>query len=196
MIYIDDITPEMVEEYKIKEALIAKEIEDQIQEEITPVEITEENLHSARFANDERDVIEVLIGDNDEYEAIAVIVDPEEELFQQLMKITNLDDIELETLETIQREAEAIQNLHVELIENNIATPPADVDVSENILKGFLNELIGDEESSDDDLFKVKLLAFEMQKIIDAPVEIKESIRAASTQFEVFTIIKNYGDSL
>jgi hypothetical protein len=164
--------------------------------------ITKENFVDAIFANDERSIIECLIG-NEEiggFDAISINVDENDNLFKELMQVVTLDDVEKSTLIRIEDTNKAIQDYHIALIEEGKAVSPqveeeeptAYVsDILHNIIYGNCNGKVDEEQ-----LFIVKIQAFELPDIMDAPTEIKESIRTAPSLFEVIKITKEYLDSL
>ena len=160
--------------------------------------ITKENFAQANFANDERSVIECLIqdGPENEYIPLSIEVDENNELFKELMALTTLDEIEKTTLQLIQDQRDAIEAYHIQLIEEGKAQGKAEKAYDDDSYTQVLKAVVGAEPTNPDHLFKTKLEAFEIEQIIDAPVEIKEAIRTTETQFDVIKTVKEYLDSL
>lgn len=160
--------------------------------------ITAENFFKATFVNNERDVIEVLVNGEaeNEFTAIAVEVDEDNSLFQQLMAITNLDSIEKATLDWIEYERQAIEAFHVQLIKDGKVDTYVDRDIENEAFGEVLRGVLGLDEVNEEHLFRIKLQIFENQEIIDAPTDVKENIRTAETVYDVIKTAREYLDSL
>lgn len=160
--------------------------------------ITTENYETAYFSDNERTFIEVLLKTETEgeYEPLTLEIDEDSEELKDLLNIVTLDDIEKNTLDKIKDERAGIEAFHIWLIESGKAILPNNGTLDDNAISELIRETVGLKESSEEDLFKIKLLAFELEQIVDAPTEIKEDIRNATSQFEVLSILKTYADSL
>jgi DNA-binding protein YbaB len=160
--------------------------------------ITEENFFKATFTNNERDLIEVLVhGEGeDELVSIAVEVDEDSELFQELMEVTNLDAIEKATLDWIEYERQAIEAFHIQLIKDGKVDSYVDRDIENEAFGEVLRGVLGLDEVNEEHLFRIKLQIFENQEIIDAPTDVKENIRTAETVYDVIRIAREYLDNL
>jgi hypothetical protein len=159
--------------------------------------ITKENFVDAYFGDNERSVIECLIGNEEVggFDAITMTVDEDDELFKELMQVVTLDEVEKNTLIRIEDMTKAIEDYHIALIEEGKAKPPVESDEELVAVADILNDIIYD-NADEQQLFTIKLQAFEIQDIIDAPTEVKENIRTAESIFEVIRITKEYLDSL
>lgn len=153
---------------------------------------TKENILSVIFGNNERNIISIRYkGEDGQIYPYFIAASPEDKQFQKLLEMYTLDEIETFTLEHMNEQLESLKQYHIQLIESGEATPKTQ-DSTEN--PGFINLetalnffLLQDELGEDEKeiLFKLKLIAFEMEMVENASAEDKEVIRTAATPFEL-----------
>jgi hypothetical protein len=151
---------------------------------------TTDTFIRAFFTDDKKNTIMVMSKKEDEtVHSQRIPVNPDFLDFQELLKLTTIDDIEKEseTEATIARKA--FENYHKQLIDNNIITPAS----KENISEDLFNFILKYDETNDKHkelLFELKLLSFDNENIEDAESEVKEAIRTAITPMELLNILR------
>lgn len=150
---------------------------------------TADTFIRAFFTDDKKNTIMVMSKKEDEtVHSQRIPVNPDFLDFQELLKLTTIDDIEKEseTEATIARKA--FENYHKQLIDNNIITPAS----KENISEDLFNFILKYDETNDKHkelLFELKLLSFDNENVEDGESEIKESIRTATTPMQLLNIL-------
>jgi hypothetical protein len=159
---------------------------------------TKENTYRAYFYTPERDQIEVLVKDNENPKKlipVSVDVDPEDRMFERLLSIFTLDQIEEMTKLESEARQEALTQFHVDLIESGRAAAKLaseeDAEINyEEIVNMFIKY---DPEKMEEEFFKMKISVFEIPEISHSKdTKFKENIRLAKTPFELVTLLKTF----
>lgn len=150
---------------------------------------TRKNIFSARFVNDERTDIEVLLKNNKTktLDVYLVDTDPNDTEFQNLLKVYSLDDIEKDTAEFIEAITKADEEFKIAMIEQGRL---ADSEVQPFNANDLLSLLFDFKAEDADKLFELKLAAFDLDIVNNADTDTKELIRKAETPLELLEIIQ------
>lgn len=124
-----------------------------------------------------------------------VSVSERDNMFKHLMTLTNLDQIEKNTVEYGKQQTAFIKEYYKNVIEQGYKDRTQGRDgalVYEDILN-FIFKF--DPEKDDEILFDLKLGIFDMEEITmeESQTELKESIRIAKTPMELFYILADSG---
>lgn len=154
-------------------------------------------LYSARFTNNQRTTIMVQWQSHKTgaLRETHVSVSERDNMFKHLMTLTNLDQIEKNTVEYGKQQTAFIKEYYKNVIEQGYKDRTQGRDgalVYEDILN-FIFKF--DPEKDDEILFDLKLGIFDMEEITmeESQTELKESIRIAKTPMELFYILADSG---
>lgn len=143
-----------------------------------------ENFVNARFTNEEKNAIEVIYLEGDQNIAYNVEVNPEDPTFQLLMSFTNLDDIDQFTKDMNEATAAAIQDFILNNTTSITTEAPARISGFE-----FTFRFDPTNEAMVEELFLLKLEAFDYEEVMNSSNEAKDAIRNAQTPIELISII-------
>lgn len=161
---------------------------------------TRKNIFSARFVNDKRTDIEVLLKNNKTktLDVYLVDTDPNDIEFQNLLKVYSLDDIEKDTAEFIEATTKADEEFRLNMIkQGRLEEEPSDnkirLTLEESI--GFFVDYKSDKKITklnmtyEELLFNIKIHLFDLSEVENADDTFKESIRTADTPLGLLNII-------
>ena len=164
--------------------------------------ITKDNFIEARYIDSERINIEVLLKDGKK--AIPHIIEhnPDHPTFQELMKVTSIEDIHDTTTNFIKESRKSFKKMVLNIAKadgmlkskTNTITKEIEVEVekpiSELIDTIFLEDIRYDNEQYKEEIFKTKLKAFEYHFIkISKNRELKAKLRKAETYLDIICIV-------
>jgi len=154
-------------------------------------------LYSARFTNNQRSTILVQWQSHKTgaLRETHVSVSERDNMFKHLMTLTNLDQIEKNTVEYGKQQTAFIKEYYKNVVERGYKNRTQTIDgafVYEDILN-FIFKF--DPEKNDEILFDLKLGIFDMEEITmdDSQTELKESIRTAKTPIELIYLLAESG---
>ena len=162
---------------------------------------TRKNIFSARFVNDERTDIEVLLKNNKTktLDVYLVDTDPNDTEFQDLLKVYSLDNIEKDTVEFIEATVKADEEFKLAMIQQGrLEEEPASDDKIrlslEQSVDFFVNYKSGEKvtESNmtqEELLFYMKISLFDLPEVENIDDTFKELVRNAKTPLELLNII-------
>ena len=159
------------------------------------IQITENNLQSAIFLNDDGTLIQVICTDETgANNTITVRTDPNDHLFQQLMMTCSVDQINAWSDEFYDKQREDIEKYQKSLIENAKvsyirATGPED---NARIISEISTMLFQYDENNMDHvekLFNLKLEMFELEAVENATDAERESLREAVDPMTAINIL-------
>ena len=159
------------------------------------IQITEANLVSAVFMDDEGSLIQaVVLGEDGSNNSLIIRTDPEDYLFQQLMLVCSVDQINEWSDEFYAIQRQDIENYQLRLIEAGDvsymrATGAEDNArlMSEVATMLFQYDVINTEHI--EKLFNLKLEMFELAAVTNATDEQRESLREAETPMAAIHIL-------
>lgn len=159
------------------------------------IQITENNLQSAIFLNDDGTLIQVICTDETgTNNTLMVRTDPNDSLFQQLMMTCSVDQINAWSDEFYDKQREDVEKYQQSLIENAKvsyirATGPED---NARIISEISAMLFQYDENNMDHvekLFNLKLEMFELEDVENATDTERESLREAVDPMTAINIL-------
>jgi hypothetical protein len=160
--------------------------------------ITKDNFIEARYIDSERINIEVLLKDGKK--AIPHIIEhnPDHPTFQELMKVTSIEDIHDTTTNFIKESRKSFKKMVLNIakadgmLKQNVVTKEVQIEksLSELIDTIFLEDIRYDNEQYKEEIFKTKLKAFEYHFIKNSKNrELKAKLRKAETYLDIICIV-------
>ena len=160
--------------------------------------ITKDNFIEARYIDSERINIEVLLKDGKK--AIPHIIEhnPDHPTFQELMKVTSIEDIHDTTTNFIKESRKSFKKMVLNIakadgmLKQNVVTKEVQIEksLSELIDTIFLEDIRHDNEQYKEEIFKTKLKAFEYHFIKNSKNrELKAKLRKAETYLDIICIV-------
>ena len=155
-------------------------------------------LYSARFTNNNRSTIlvEWQSHKTGALRETHVSVSERDGMFKHLMTLTNLDQIEKNTVEFGKQQKEFIKEYYKQVIEAEIEKSKTEARGGEIVYDDLIKFVFKYNPEKDDEvLFDLKLAIFDMDEITldSSQNELKESIRTAKTPFELICILAESG---
>ena len=146
---------------------------------------TKENVITARFIDEDRKNIEILLKDGDITRPYIIEADEDNSDYQKLLKIISLDDLHEQTHNINKAESEAFKEFAL-----GIAKEGGLIQQEENLEKTkmypTLVEAIFNRDEDEDDLFALKLALFEVEEIRESKnTKLKTKLRKAKSKIEV-----------
>ena len=146
---------------------------------------TKENVITARFIDEDRKNIEILLKDGDITRPYIIEADEDNSDYQKLLKIISLDDLHEQTHNINKAESEAFKEFAL-----GIAKEGGLIQQEENLAKTkmypTLVEAIFNRDEDEDDLFALKLALFEVEEIRESKnTKLKTKLRKAKSKIEV-----------
>ena len=170
------------------------------------MKITKENFRTARFTDNERTTIEVMLSMPEnpagEVTAFYLQVDETHPDFQDLMKVTSIPNIHTYTDGWIKDTREQFKKEVFDIAKREGIIKTGDVEVKEIEVKESLDSLIKrifveeiDYENEDikEQMFRAKLAAFELPHVKSSTdKDLKTKLRKAETIKEVFKVLSHF----
>lgn len=159
------------------------------------IQITEANLVSAVFMDDEGTLIQaVVLGENGANNSLIIKTDPEDYLFQQLMLICSVDQINEWSDEFYELQKQDIENYQLRLIESGAVSYMRATGADDNArlmseVATMLFEYDPINTEHIEKLFNLKLEMFELDAVTNATDEQRESLREAETPMDAIHIL-------
>lgn len=162
-------------------------------------EFNKENIVTLFFNSDEREHITVIYRDENDKDCVYNLrVRSADKDFQYLLTLYTMEEIEQKTVDHISGLWQAQKQMQKELIEAGevsieSAQSQSDESIRDKIFEASV--LTADEIQTgelDEILFEVKLQLFDLPEVIDAPVEVKENIRMATSIPEAMHYLYEY----
>ncbi len=147
--------------------------------------ITKKNYVVAKFIDEDRKNIEILLKDGDITRPHIIEADEDNSDYQKLLKIISLDDLHEQTHNINKAESEAFKEFAL-----GIAKEGGLIQQEENLEKTkmypTLVEAIFNRDEDEDDIFALKLAIFEVEKIRESKnTKLKTKLRKAKSKIEV-----------
>ena len=147
--------------------------------------ITKKNYVVAKFIDEDRKNIEILLKDGDITRPHIIEADEDNSDYQKLLKIISLDDLHEQTHNINKAESEAFKEFAL-----GIAKEGGLIQQEENLEKTkmypTLVEAIFNRDEDEDDLFALKLALFEVEEIRESKnTKLKTKLRKAKSKIEV-----------
>lgn len=158
----------------------------------------EHTLKTARFGNNVKNVIIAEWIDNKDNTIVRpshIAVDADDEQFKTLLTVTNLDEIEKNTIEYGKKEAERIKNMFKEIQSQTVVDNNQNDDsrVNEDLIE-FVCKYNEEQDEHSEALFELKLAIFDLDEIANSTEDtLKESVRVAKTPFELICVLAESG---
>ena len=158
----------------------------------------EHTLKTARFGNNSRNIIIAEWMDNKDNTIIRpshIAVDADDEQFKTLLTVTNLDEIEKNSIEYGKKEAERIKNIFKEIQSQTVVNDIQNdgTRTTEDLIK-FICKYNEDIDDHSEALFELKLAIFDLDEITKSSEDtLKESLRVAKTPFELICVLAESG---
>ena len=159
------------------------------------IQITEANLIEAIFMNDEGTLIQVIcLGEDGQNHSLIVKTNPDDTLFQQLMLITSVDQINAWSDDYYARQREDIENYQQRLIDEGgvsyiRATGPEDNAKLMSEISTMLFQYDETNMEHVEKLFNLKLEMFELEAVENATDTERESLREAADPMTAINIL-------
>lgn len=159
------------------------------------IQITEANLIEAIFMNDEGTLIQVIcLGEDGQNHSLIVQTNPDDTLFQQLMLITSVDQINAWSDDYYARQREDIENYQQRLIDEGSvsyirATGPEDNARLMSEISTMLFQYDATNMEHVEKLFNLKLEMFELEAVENATDAERESLREAADPMTAINIL-------
>lgn len=159
------------------------------------IQITEANLISAVFMNDEGTLIQaVVLGDNGVSNSLIIRTDPDDYLFQQLMLVASVDQINEWSDEFYALQREDIENYQRRLIEAGEISYMRSTGAEDNarLMAEVATMLFQYDEANMEHiekLFNLKLEMFELEAVENATDAERENLREAETPMDAIHIL-------
>jgi hypothetical protein len=147
--------------------------------------ITKKNYVVAKFIDEDRKNIEILLKDGDITRPHIIEADEDNSDYQDLLKIISLDDLHEQTHNINKAESEAFKEFAL-----GIAKESGLVQQEESLEKvktyPTLVEAMFNNDDNEDDVFALKLALFEVEKIRESKnTALKTKLRKAKSKIEV-----------
>ena len=147
--------------------------------------ITKKNYVVAKFIDEDRKNIEILLKDGDITRPHIIEADEDNSDYQDLLKIISLDDLHEQTHNINKAESEAFKEFAL-----GIAKEGGLIQQEENLEKTkmypTLVEVMFNNDDNEDDVFALKLALFEVEKIRESKnTALKTKLRKAKSKIEV-----------
>ena len=147
--------------------------------------ITKKNYVVAKFIDEDRKNIEILLKDGDITRPYIIEANEDNPDYQDLLKIISLDDLHEQTHNINKAESEAFKEFAL-----GIAKESGLIQQEENLEKVKLYpafiEAIFEDGDNEDDVFALKLALFEVEKIKESKnTKLKTKLRKAKSKIEV-----------
>jgi len=153
------------------------------------MEFNKDNIVSAAFSGNERNVVEVVYtGDDGVNRPYYIEVNPEDVQFQQLLEIVTIDDIEAQTTDRVRGYEDVLSKLFTKYGQNTEAQEDDYSDLVDKISALFMDYDPNNDKHSEI-LFGLKINAFEDERISEASDDNKELVRLAETPLELAAVI-------
>lgn len=153
------------------------------------MEFNKDNIVSAAFSGNERNVVEVVYTGNDGVNRPYYIeVNPEDVQFQQLLEVVTIDDIEAQTIDRVRGYEDVLSRLFTKYGQNTEAQEDDYSDLVDKISALFMDYDPNNDKHSEI-LFGLKINAFEDERISEASDDNKELVRLAETPLELAAVI-------
>lgn len=155
------------------------------------------DIVNAYFLNDKRQVVRVIhLTDDGQTVQYIVPTDPNNKDYKALLKVYSIDKIEKNTIEYAERINEGVKQI---LIEANVPTKEESLErTSEEIAYDLMLFLFSPEKIDpnanidiEEIIFNMKLLAFDMNQILDADDQLKEKIRKETNILKLIRLIED-----
>ena len=170
------------------------------------MKITKENFRTARFTDNERTTIEVMLSMPEnpagEVTAFYLQVDETHPDFQDLMKVTTIPNIHTytdgwikDTRETFKKEVLDIAKREGIIKTDNVEVKEIEVKESlDSLIKRiFVEEVDYENEDIKEQMFRAKLAAFELPHVKSSnDKDLKTKLRKAETIKEVFKVLSHF----
>ena len=159
------------------------------------IQITEANLVSAVFMNDEGTLIQaVVLGDNGVNNSLIIRTDPDDYLFQQLMLVASVDQINEWSDEFYALQREDIESYQRRLIEAGEISYMRSTGAEDNarLMTEVATMLFQYDEANMEHiekLFNLKLEMFELEAVENATDAERESLREAADPMTAINIL-------
>ena len=160
--------------------------------------ITKDNFIEARYIDSERINIEVLLKDGKKTIPHIIEHNPDHPTFQELMKVTSIEDIHDTTTNFIKESRKSFKKMVLNIakadgmLKQNVVTKEVQIErsLSELIDTIFLEDIRYDNEQYKEEIFKTKLKAFEYHFIKNSKNrELKAKLRKAETYLDIICIV-------
>jgi len=147
--------------------------------------ITKKNYVVAKFIDEDRKNIEILLKDGDITRPHIIEADEDNSDYQDLLKIIPIDDLHEQTHNINKAEGEAFKEFAIQ-----VAKESGFIQKEENLekIKIFpaLVDAVFNNDDNEDDLFALKLAVFEVEKIRESKnTALKTKLRKAKSKIEV-----------
>ena len=147
--------------------------------------ITKKNYVVAKFIDEDRKNIEILLKDGDITRPHIIEADEDNSDYQDLLKIIPIDDLHEQTHNINKAEGEAFKEFAIQ-----VAKESGFIQQEENLEKvklyPTLVEAIFNRDDDEDDVFALKLALFEVEKIRESKnTALKTKLRKAKSKIEV-----------
>tara|TARA_Y100000034_G_scaffold127373_1_gene180069 strand:- start:1076 stop:1594 length:519 start_codon:yes stop_codon:yes gene_type:complete len=162
--------------------------------------IDKKNFITARYIDNERKNIEVLLRSDDDKTINPHIIehDPDHPIFQELLKVTSIEEIHDTTTNFIRESRKTFKKVVLEiakedgLLKQDALTKEVQIEkpISELIDKIFLEDIRYDNDQYKEEIFKTKLKAFEYNFIKKSKNrDLKAKLRKAETYLDIICIV-------
>jgi hypothetical protein len=147
--------------------------------------ITKKNYVVAKFIDEDRKNIEILLKDGDITRPHIIEADEDNSDYQDLLKIIPIDDLHEQTHNINKAEGEAFKEFAIQ-----VAKESGFIQQEENLEKTkmypTLVEVMFNNDDDEDDIFALKLALFEVEKIRESKnTALKTKLRKAKSKIEV-----------
>ena len=144
--------------------------------------ITKKNYVVAKFIDEDRKNIEILLKDGDITRPHIIEADENNSDYQKLLKIISLDDLHEQTHNINKAEAEAFKEFALGIAkESGFMQQEENLKIYPTLVKAMFNN-----DDNDDDIFALKLALFEVEKIRESKnTALKTKLRKAKSKVEI-----------
>ena len=154
------------------------------------MEVTKENFLSARYVDNEKKIVEILYKMDDKNIPHIIEHDTEHPDWQQLMTITNLDDIHLTTHNFIKQSQKDFKKMVMKIAKEDGLVKEVVAELSTKFYDEVFEFFFNYDDKQKEMLFNFKLFIFEKEFVKNSTdTETKAIMRKAQSPIEVMNAI-------
>ena len=154
------------------------------------MEVTKENFISARYVDNEKKIVEILYKMGDKNIPHIIEHDTEHPDWQQLMTITNLDEIHLNTHNFIKQSQKDFRKMVMKIAEDEGMVKDVVAELSTPFYGEVFEFFFNYDDKQKEMLFNFKLFIFEKEFVkISTDTDTKAEMRKAQSPIEVMNAV-------
>ena len=154
------------------------------------MQVTRENYISARYTDNEKKIVEILYKEGDKVIPHIIEHDTEHPDWQELMAITNLDEIHLNTHNFIKQSQKDFKKMVMNIAKEDGLVKEVVAELSTTFYKEVFDFFYNYSDKEKEKLFNFKLFIFEKKFVKDSKdTDTKAEMRKAQSPIEVMNAV-------